>query len=371
MKVRTVLALIGLSLLTQGCQLAWEATTNVVFETCLFTDTMTSKVHYRLQANEAWKEYLAHHAGGDYCADFAKGFKSGYKDFLEGGGDTSPPPAPPMKYWKNRFQTPEGREASKMWSLGYAEGSMAAKASGARNLIVVPYNKIAPPPESATGTLAFPLISPQVPPSVPEIDLPAPRIEPGKTVPPQANKTSFAKPGSTPVSQKAIGSKSSQAGQQPESDSVPVQSIRSILSNERKAPAASLKAAPSGSELETPRVKEKVAVPPPKSPPLPKQLPPSLPGFQLSPPPSAPAKVAPPQAKETNSTKPRVPPAPLITGRSGIGQQPTTASVTTPLKPIGSLISSQAPRSGEAQSETLPPQPIRSLLPGNGPSLNP
>jgi len=370
MKVRTVLALIGMSLLTQGCQLAWDATTNVVFETCLFTDTMTSRVHYCLQANEAWKEYLSHHAGGDYSPDFAKGFKAGYKDFLYAGGDTSPPPAPPMKYWKIRFQTPEGREASKMWSLGYAEGSMAAKASGARGLIVVPYNRVAPP-DSSTGTLGIPLLPPQFSPPGAEIDLPAPRPEPAKTVPPQASTTSSIKPGLSPSSPKAMGSGTSRAGQPPESDSMPVQSIRSILSNDRTAPASTTKTAPSGSALETPRVKEGAAVPLPKSPSLPTHLPPSLPALPLTPSQAAPDKIAPPQAKETNSAKPRVLSVPQNTGRSGIGQQPTTASGTTPSKPIGSLTSSQAPRSGDAQSESLPPQPIRSLLSGNGPSLNP
>ena len=213
MRLRTTLAMIGVSLLTNGCQLCWDITKNVAFETCLFTDTMKSKIQYRHQASEAWKEYLSCHEGGDYSADFTRGFKTGYAEFLAEGGNTCPPPAPPVKYWKIKYQNAAGRAATDLWSAGYREGATVAKASGARNYIIVPINKPTPPvvgptpatpmtnsgtPGLAPGATVLPpgssYLPRPIPPPVSENELPAPRPAPGEAVPLRDGKTSSANP---------------------------------------------------------------------------------------------------------------------------------------------------------------------------------
>jgi hypothetical protein len=175
MKLRATLGMIGLSLLTSGCQLTWDITRNLAFETYLCTDTVASKIHYRCMAITAWKEYSAGHPA---CTDspFAKGFKEGYAEFLEEGGSECPPPAPPRRYWKLKYQNEEGRVATSRWAAGYREGVIAAKASGARNYIIIPINKCVPPQPPAPppgATLPAPAAEGAAPAA--EGDLPPPR----------------------------------------------------------------------------------------------------------------------------------------------------------------------------------------------------
>ena len=174
MKLSVTLGVIGLCVLASGCQLTWDITRNLAFETYLCTDTVTSKIHYRCMANQAWKEYGAGHPECTDSAQFAKGFKEGYADFLEEGGDECPPPVPPRRYWKLKYQNEAGRAATAKWTAGYREGAVAAKASGARNYIVVPYNKCEPPQPPLPGPGSV-LPVPAIPPAPPEMELPAPR----------------------------------------------------------------------------------------------------------------------------------------------------------------------------------------------------
>jgi hypothetical protein len=188
--------MIGLSLLTSGCQLAWDSTRNLIFETCLCTDTISSKIHYRFSANEAWKEYSSAHPEQTASVDFVKGFKAGYADYLENGGAVCAPPAPPLKYWKIKYQNAEGRAATAQWSAGFREGAGAAKASGARNFIVLPINKCEPSPSSAPGGsgpacgatppkpgVPIPPEGPILPSQEPEKELPLPRPAPKEAAP--------------------------------------------------------------------------------------------------------------------------------------------------------------------------------------------
>jgi hypothetical protein len=239
MRLRTTLAMIGLCLLMPGCQLAWDITTNMIFESCLFTDTVASKVQYRHQACEAWKQYRSSHAGNDYPADFVCGFKTGYATFLEEGGDVSPPPAPPLKYWKIRYQNASGRTATQSWTAGYHEGAVAAKASNARNQIIVPINACASS-DPGTAPPTAPVLPPGatvVPPNVPSLpslepDLPAPRPAPVESAPPPGGKSGSANPTASPIRGGTAALDSSRAGDQPaaDSDSAPLTLIESLVS---------------------------------------------------------------------------------------------------------------------------------------------
>jgi hypothetical protein len=149
----------------------------MAFETYLYTDTVASKIHYRCIAITAWKEYSAGHPDCADSSEFAKGFKEGYAEFLEEGGNECPPPVPPRKYWKLKYQNEAGRAATARWTAGYREGAVAAKASGTRDYIVIPYNKCVPPqpPALAPGaTLPAPAAAVS-PPATPDNELPLPR----------------------------------------------------------------------------------------------------------------------------------------------------------------------------------------------------
>jgi hypothetical protein len=185
-----MLGLIALCLLAPGCQLAWDAASNLAFETCLFTDHVTSNVYYYHLAGNAWRDYRTAHPDKANDQDFVKGFKRGYTEYLEDGGVAGTPPLPPQRYWKTCYQSPEGRAATIAWYAGYREGSLAAKASGYRNLIVVPAGKGDPPaPPGGPGEpgagmiMPGPMVAPiQTIPAQPivpsEPDLPAPRLAP-------------------------------------------------------------------------------------------------------------------------------------------------------------------------------------------------
>lgn len=207
MRLRATLGMIGLSLLTSGCQLAWDSTRNLIFETCLRTDTISSKIHYRFSANEAWKEYSSAHPEQTAAVDFVKGFKAGYADYLENGGAVCAPPAPPMKYWKIKYQNAGGRAATAQWSAGFREGAGAAKASGARNFIVLPISKCEPSPSPAPGGSGpacgatppkpgvpvppeGPILPSQEPAPTLEKELPRPRPAPEEAAPTTGNTSS-------------------------------------------------------------------------------------------------------------------------------------------------------------------------------------
>lgn len=174
-----------------GCRMAAQITRNLVFETCLFSDEVKGKVYYCMLANSAWKSYQGEHPDCASSADFAKGFKRGYADYLEYGGDCClPRPVPPLRYLKVRYESPEGRAATVAWLDGFRAGATAAKASGYRELIVVPVGKSNHPPE---GAPSMPPIAPGGEgPSLPGTpgtatleELPVPRSLPDAPPPPK------------------------------------------------------------------------------------------------------------------------------------------------------------------------------------------
>jgi hypothetical protein len=222
MRLRTAFGTVGLCLLTSGCQLTWDITRNLAFEAYLFTDTTVSKVEYWHTAHTAWKEYSARHPERLGSRDFAKGFIDGYATFLEWGGSELPPPAPPKKYWKCRYQNKEGRIATAMWGAGYKEGASTAKASGVRDYIVVPYNKVGPPeppPGAPPGPVAGPVLpSPAIaaPPPGPASELPPPRPDVKEPVPPPIDKGDAAKPTGPQAGLDQLGPGESDGGQNAE-----------------------------------------------------------------------------------------------------------------------------------------------------------
>lgn len=180
MPLQAMFGAVFLCLGVSGCRLASDITHNLVFETCLFTDEVKGKVYYRILACSAWKAYQPAHPERADSADFAKGFKLGYADYLEGGGDGSSHPLPPLRYWKVRHETPEGRAATLCWLEGFQAGAAAAKASGYRQLIVVPVGKSDLPPGGSPPPMPNAPMLGVVPPApaTPVEELPVPRSLP-------------------------------------------------------------------------------------------------------------------------------------------------------------------------------------------------
>jgi hypothetical protein len=87
----------------------------------------------RNAAEKAWQEI---DGGQTYCKDYQLGFKEGFADYLQYGGNGEPPSIPPRQYWKK--DSIAGRQLGMEWSAGFRTGAAAAKRTGLRDLIVVP-----------------------------------------------------------------------------------------------------------------------------------------------------------------------------------------------------------------------------------------
>lgn len=93
-------------------------------------------------AQKAWGEWSWCYDDLDHPLHFAKGFKEGYRDVLDGGNGCQPT-LPPQCYWKPQFQTPEGRCKINAWFEGFSHGALAAKQDGYGNLQELPISPTA------------------------------------------------------------------------------------------------------------------------------------------------------------------------------------------------------------------------------------
>jgi hypothetical protein len=171
MRVTFAVGLLACCSLSAGCgDLLVNTVRNLRYEFALGAETVQEDVRDCLVADATWKEFQAAHPEHDYSADFARGFKDGYWDFLEEGGSGQPPPLPPKVYWEVRYQTPQGHAAVADWFAGFREGAAAARESGERQLVVVP--SALPPPAASPATAG---IAPAPAASGETPDLPSPR----------------------------------------------------------------------------------------------------------------------------------------------------------------------------------------------------
>jgi hypothetical protein len=129
---------------------------------------------------------------GALSAHYQDGFVEGYIDYLDAGGTGEPPAMGPFRYRLHEYQTFEGRRALHEWFAGFRHGASVAKASGFRELILMPVASFPcePPPVQfylpPSGQLRDgrqqQLYS--VPPTQPVGRLPAPRVVPAEPPPP-------------------------------------------------------------------------------------------------------------------------------------------------------------------------------------------
>ncbi|MFG0335807.1 MAG: hypothetical protein ACF8TS_20800 [Maioricimonas sp. JB049] len=157
----------------------------------------------RIDAKMAWHRCKPDWKHVHFRRDFADGFKSGYFDGLQGGGEC-PPVLPPRKYWSVHNRGPDSEARVVAWFDGYMMGSAEALIDGSANRgrvltsaeiygrfgkqpeVVWPDNAdvpaAAPPPSAPPATepgLVPPVIPDQALPTLPEAHLPAPLRSPG------------------------------------------------------------------------------------------------------------------------------------------------------------------------------------------------
>jgi len=139
-----------------------------------------AKLRNKCRAQSAWNEWSWCYDDLDHPFHFAKGFKAGYKDILNGGKGCQPT-LPPKCYHKSCYRGPEGRCKVNAWFDGFLHGVLAAQQDGAGSWNQIPISptarmnmnavKLHPQPMAAGG--------PKLPPpiadgGIPEVPAPAP-----------------------------------------------------------------------------------------------------------------------------------------------------------------------------------------------------
>jgi hypothetical protein len=194
MKARPLLCFLVLASLNTGCSVLLYSFRNMVESPSKAIDYCFEKKRFVAWAREAWKHIQAADPSEHYSEDYVCGFIDGYVDFIDADGTGEPPAAPPDRYHYSRYETPAGLAAIEDWFAGFRHGAAAARASGQRELVVLPLSL---PPRSSrdygprsTNPPAGRLPQQAAPPATTE-ELPPPRkmpavedIPPPQKVPP-------------------------------------------------------------------------------------------------------------------------------------------------------------------------------------------
>lgn len=127
--MRGVWYLVALSLLCplgSGCTV-YSGVQTLVLEPLRYCHVADKGVtHHRGKrlARLAWHEVLAT-SEIPLSAHYADGFRDGFIDYYLYGGDGTPPPLPPRKYW-DIHDRDGGQQAPVDWFAGYSHGAAAA-----------------------------------------------------------------------------------------------------------------------------------------------------------------------------------------------------------------------------------------------------
>lgn len=176
MRLRVALAVVGVGLLASGCSLVVQTTRVVVAHVSQVAEDSAECKRNRKWAEAAWRVAAAEDQG--HSPDYGAGFREGFAEFLYQGGDGEPPPLPPKRYRKLRYQTPEGYRAIADWFAGYRHGAAVARDGGYRQWVTGPSSlstdlPAPPPPDGPVSHIYLKVLPPSA-----ETELPAPRQEP-------------------------------------------------------------------------------------------------------------------------------------------------------------------------------------------------
>jgi hypothetical protein len=193
MRVKLVLGIMGLSLLSPGCALVTDATHLVLYQANKSYNEHRERSRNHKWANAAWDEVRQSDPNHPYSDDYARGFKDGFENFLY-RGTAEPPPVAPNRYRTVRYQTQQGYQAIQDWFAGYRHGVDRAEKGGYRQWITGPSSlRVSHPvPQAISGPVHEP-----APPPPAEGILPVPQKLPAEKAeqPIQSEKTEKEEPG--------------------------------------------------------------------------------------------------------------------------------------------------------------------------------
>jgi hypothetical protein len=171
MRLEHILLTVSLCMLGSGCGIIEYGSHNLIEAPLDQVTELGECVRNKHMADAAWSEFAKGDPEHVYSAHFARGFKDGYADYLYAGGTGDPPVAPPWRYRKVGYETPQGVQAIEDWFAGFRQGAYAAYANGYRQFVVLPMavsgmparyaSQTAPPQASAEATLPPPSKMPE------------------------------------------------------------------------------------------------------------------------------------------------------------------------------------------------------------------
>jgi hypothetical protein len=201
-----------------GCNLAYYTAYNLKNKTHQRVDEHHLSKRLRAEAQAAFGEVCRQYPGQPFTEEFRDGFTEGYVDYLEHGGLVQPPAAPPPRYRRNDYLSPEGHALIKDYFAGFQYGAEVALATGRREFLTIPILLPNPKPEqpldiripappgvapvgpvepapAPTGPVLPPAAAPVVPPPGPP-PAPVPGVPPGlgNPVPPKSDGAIPPKP---------------------------------------------------------------------------------------------------------------------------------------------------------------------------------
>jgi len=120
MKTPCTILVLLLSAAANGCHTTRDA-----------LDDLSIRMRNRTCACQAWHESGWKHVNPPYVEHFEDGFTAGYVDVASGKSGCLPP-LPPRRYWSPSSLDSAGRQTSRAWYNGYAQGALAAQEDGVR-----------------------------------------------------------------------------------------------------------------------------------------------------------------------------------------------------------------------------------------------
>jgi hypothetical protein len=105
-------------------------------------DGFGTGLRHKCMAQQAWNEWSWCYDELDHPRHFAKGFKAGYRDVIQGGNGCQPT-LPPKCYWKSCYQSAEGRCKVNSWFDGFSHGALAAQQDGVGDWTQIPISPTA------------------------------------------------------------------------------------------------------------------------------------------------------------------------------------------------------------------------------------
>lgn len=162
-----------------GCHTAFPAHALVGDAPAAHTEAAIERQIHQ-HAREAWRAVRAEYPRKAFSPEFRDGFLDGYSDYLDRGGDASPPAVPPPRYTDNpKYFSPEGHVLIRDYFLGFKYGADVAAATGQRQFLTVPVLIPDAPDVPATPPVAVTLPAPpavltEPPPVIPPVVVPKP-----------------------------------------------------------------------------------------------------------------------------------------------------------------------------------------------------